>query len=65
VEEPIRVRHTGGKLQRLILVSDEYLSVRQIHVDKANALETTASSLKLMHRFNEEEVLKIMDAAEQ
>ncbi|KAH3960446.1 glutaredoxin-like protein [Parastagonospora nodorum] len=36
-----------------------------IHIDKAGAPETTASSLKLMHRFKEEEVLNLMDAAEQ
>jgi hypothetical protein len=43
----------------------EYLIVEQIHIDKADAPETTASSLKLMHRFKEEEVLKLMDTAEQ
>jgi hypothetical protein len=46
-------------------VKGEYLSVRQIHIDKADAPETTASSLKLMHRFKEEEVIKLMDAAER
>ncbi|KAF1915180.1 hypothetical protein BDU57DRAFT_264950 [Ampelomyces quisqualis] len=35
-----------------------------IHIDKADAPETTASSLKLMHRFKEEDVLSAMDAAE-
>lgn len=37
----------------------------QIHIDKANAPETTPSSLKLMHRFQEEEVMQMMDAAEK
>ncbi|KAF1840727.1 uncharacterized protein K460DRAFT_380525 [Cucurbitaria berberidis CBS 394.84] len=36
-----------------------------IHVDKAEAAETTTSSLKLMHRFKEEDVMKAMDKAEQ
>ncbi|KAF2833353.1 hypothetical protein CC86DRAFT_399980 [Ophiobolus disseminans] len=36
-----------------------------IHIDKADAQETTPSSLKLMHRFKEDEVLKMMDAVEQ
>jgi hypothetical protein len=39
--------------------------VFQIHIDKANAPETTTSSLKLMHRFREEEVARMMDEAEQ
>jgi hypothetical protein len=43
----------------------EYLIVKQIHIDKADAPETTASSLKLMHRLKEEEVLELMDAAEK
>jgi len=37
----------------------------QIHIDKAEAKETTTSSLKLMHRFKEEDVIKVMDQAEQ
>jgi hypothetical protein len=37
----------------------------QIHIDKADAPETTASSLKLMHRFKEEDVVRLMDAAEE
>jgi hypothetical protein len=65
VEESVRVRHARGKPQKLILVANEYLSVRQIHIDKAGAPETTASSLKLMHRFKEDDVLKLMDAAAQ
>ncbi|OAK98695.1 hypothetical protein IQ06DRAFT_317781 [Phaeosphaeriaceae sp. SRC1lsM3a] len=36
-----------------------------IHIDKANAPETTPSSLKLMHRFQEKEVMQMMDAAEK
>ncbi|KAH8731117.1 hypothetical protein GQ44DRAFT_605538 [Phaeosphaeriaceae sp. PMI808] len=36
-----------------------------IHIDKANAQETTTSSLKLMHRFKEDDVHKLMDAAER
>ncbi|KAL5116735.1 hypothetical protein ACEQ8H_005347 [Pleosporales sp. CAS-2024a] len=36
-----------------------------IHIDKADAPMTTASSLKLMHRFSEEHVLKMMDIAEK
>ncbi|EOA82101.1 hypothetical protein ACJQWK_05278 [Exserohilum turcicum] len=36
-----------------------------IHIDEAGASETTASSLKLMHRFKEEDVMKLMDEAEQ
>ncbi|UPX10772.1 uncharacterized protein EKO05_0001411 [Ascochyta rabiei] len=36
-----------------------------IHIDKASAPETTTSSLKLMHRFKEEEVTKLMDEAER
>ncbi|KAJ4317821.1 hypothetical protein N0V94_004735 [Neodidymelliopsis sp. IMI 364377] len=36
-----------------------------IHIDKANAPETTTSSLKLMHRFKEEDVTSMMDKAEQ
>lgn len=39
--------------------------MEQIHIDKAEAAETTASSLKLMHRFNEQDVMKLMDQAEQ
>ncbi|KAH7414245.1 hypothetical protein DE146DRAFT_24800 [Phaeosphaeria sp. MPI-PUGE-AT-0046c] len=35
-----------------------------IHIDKANAPETTPSSLKLMHRFKEEQVMQMMDTAE-
>jgi hypothetical protein len=37
----------------------------QIHVDKAHAPETTTAALKLMHRFREEDVMKLMDEAEQ
>ena len=37
----------------------------QIHIDKAEARETTSSSLKLMHRFKEENVMKLMDEAER
>lgn len=37
----------------------------QVHIDKANAPETTTSSLKLMHRFKEEDVKALMDKAEQ
>ena len=37
---------------------------KQIHIDKANAAETSTSSLKLMHRFKEEEVINLMDEAE-
>ncbi|KAF9695957.1 hypothetical protein EKO04_006116 [Ascochyta lentis] len=36
-----------------------------IHIDKASTLQTTTSSLKLMHRFKEEEVTKLMDEAER
>ncbi|KAH7385779.1 hypothetical protein BKA66DRAFT_416327 [Pyrenochaeta sp. MPI-SDFR-AT-0127] len=36
-----------------------------IHIDKAEVAETTTSSLKLMHRFKEEDVLKLMDEAER
>jgi hypothetical protein len=39
--------------------------VFQIHIDKESAPETTTSSLKLMHRFKEEEVMKLMDEVEQ
>ena len=39
--------------------------IKQIHIDQAEAAETTASSLKLMHRFKEEDVMKLMDKAEQ
>lgn len=35
-----------------------------IHIDKAGAPDTTVASLKLMHRFNEDEVLHKMDQAE-
>jgi len=37
----------------------------QIHIDKADTPETTSSSLKLMHRFKEEEVLRMMETAER
>jgi len=37
----------------------------QIHIDKAEAKETAISSLKLMHRFKEEDVTKAMDQVEQ
>lgn len=37
----------------------------QIHVDKADAPGTTPASLKLMHRFTEEDVIRLMDQAEQ
>ena len=37
----------------------------QIHIDKAEAKKTTISSMKLMHRFKEEDVIKAMDQAEQ
>jgi hypothetical protein len=43
----------------------EYLSVKQIHIDRASAPETTTSSLKLMHRFREDEVIAMMDRAER
>ncbi|KAF1364737.1 hypothetical protein EJ07DRAFT_98343 [Lizonia empirigonia] len=36
-----------------------------IHIDKASAPDTTTSSLKLMHRFKEEEVTRLMDEAER
>ncbi|OSS49639.1 hypothetical protein B5807_06107 [Epicoccum nigrum] len=36
-----------------------------IHIDKASAPETTTSSLKLMHRFKEEDVTELMDQAEK
>ncbi|EDU40013.1 glutaredoxin domain-containing protein [Pyrenophora tritici-repentis] len=35
-----------------------------IHIDKAGSGETTESSLKLMHRLKEEDVMKLMDQAE-
>lgn len=37
----------------------------QIHIDKASDPETTPSSLKLMHRFKEEDVLRLMQQAEK
>jgi hypothetical protein len=37
----------------------------QIHVDKASAAETTTSALKLMHRFQEDQVTELMDQAER
>ncbi|CAO2650326.1 Nn.00g016180.m01.CDS01 [Neocucurbitaria sp. VM-36] len=36
-----------------------------IHIDKADAPETTTASLKLMHRFKEQDVMMLMDKAEQ
>jgi glutaredoxin len=42
----------------------EYLSVAQVHVDRAGA-ETTTSSLKLMHRFKEAEIVHLIDDAER
>jgi hypothetical protein len=36
----------------------------QIHIDKT-AQETATSSLKLMHRFKEEDVIRFMDEAER
>ncbi|KAG9199770.1 hypothetical protein G6514_007883 [Epicoccum nigrum] len=36
-----------------------------IHIDKASAPKTTTSSLKLMHRFKEEDVTELMDQAEK
>ncbi|KAF2869887.1 hypothetical protein BDV95DRAFT_497671 [Massariosphaeria phaeospora] len=36
-----------------------------IHIDKSDAPETTTSALKLMHRFKEGDVMKLMDKAEQ
>jgi len=35
-----------------------------IHIDKSDARETTTSSLKLMHRFEEADVMNKMDEAE-
>lgn len=35
-----------------------------IHIDKSDARETTPSSLKLMHRFDEGDVLHKMDEAD-
>ncbi|KAL1792200.1 hypothetical protein ACET3X_009951 [Alternaria dauci] len=35
-----------------------------IHIDKAEAKGTSASSLKLMHRFKEDAVTRVMDQAE-
>jgi hypothetical protein len=46
-------------------ISSEYLNDPQIHVDKVDAPETTTSSLKLMHRFGEEDVSRLMDQAEK
>jgi hypothetical protein len=37
----------------------------QIHVEKAEDTEPTAKSLKLMHRFNESDVARLMDEAER
>ncbi|KAF2255522.1 hypothetical protein BU26DRAFT_414929 [Trematosphaeria pertusa] len=36
-----------------------------IHVDKADSSATTTSALKLMHRFKEEDVMRLMDEAER
>ncbi|KAI4708273.1 hypothetical protein J4E89_006895 [Alternaria sp. Ai002NY15] len=36
-----------------------------IHIDKSEAEETTISSMKLMHRFKEDDVTKAMDQVEQ
>jgi hypothetical protein len=46
------------------------LSSLQVHVDRIAALsasegETTAAAQKLMHRFTEGEVEKVMDAVEK
>ena len=38
--------------------------IEQIHIDKSDARETTTSSLKLMHRFEEADVMNKMDEAE-
>ncbi|KAF1951468.1 glutaredoxin 2 [Byssothecium circinans] len=35
-----------------------------IHIDKSSALETSTSALKLMHRFQEDEVIQKLDEAE-
>ncbi|KAF2472018.1 uncharacterized protein BDR25DRAFT_221209 [Lindgomyces ingoldianus] len=35
-----------------------------VHIDKAETKETSTSALKLMHRFKEEDVMKLMDEAE-
>ncbi|KAF1828757.1 hypothetical protein BDW02DRAFT_574605 [Decorospora gaudefroyi] len=36
-----------------------------IHIDRAEAASTSTSSLKLMHRFNEADVMALMDKAER
>ena len=39
--------------------------IEQVHIDKAETLETLPLSLKLMHRFKEEDVIGLMDKVEQ
>jgi hypothetical protein len=39
-------------------------SRHQVHVDKDPALETTTAARKLMHRFKEDEVTKLIDDVE-
>ncbi|ORY13469.1 hypothetical protein BCR34DRAFT_599826 [Clohesyomyces aquaticus] len=36
-----------------------------VHADKSGVAETSTSALKLMHRFKEDEVMKLMDQAEK
>jgi hypothetical protein len=37
----------------------------QIHVDQSTSSETATSSRKLMHRFNENDVQRLMDEVER
>jgi hypothetical protein len=46
-----------------------FILIKQIHVDKiipgTKQLETTTAARKLMHRFNEEQVLQLMGEVEK
>lgn len=65
MEEPVRVRHACGKCQSCfpnVFMADKE---HQVHVDKVREnsqhFETTHQAGKLMHRFNEQQLEKLMD----
>lgn len=65
MEEPVRVRHACGKFEVVFLMFLWLTKDNQVHVDKVREnsqhFETSHQAGKLMHRFNEQQLEKLMD----
>lgn len=51
----------SGQQDENTMIALGTLLTEQIHVDKSSRLETTTAARKLMHRFNEDQVLQLLD----